>query len=80
MIIRHQGPFTIAPGGQKEIPFRNVFAAAMDFTFTCDNSAFSVVSGDKQTVAGKSWKSVTIKFTEVGMTESSASFTSYPLR
>lgn len=58
-----QGPFTIAPGGQKEIPFRNVFAAAMDFTFTCDNPAFAVVNGDKQNVAAKSSKSVTVKFT-----------------
>ncbi|CAM9551391.1 unnamed protein product, partial [Pylaiella littoralis] len=57
-----QGPFTIAPGGQREIPFRNVFAAATDFTFTCDNPAFAVVSGDRQNVAAKTSKSVTIKF------------------
>ncbi|CAN0144995.1 unnamed protein product, partial [Hapterophycus canaliculatus] len=58
-----QGPFTIAPGGQREIPFRNVFASAMDFTFTCDNPAFAVVSGDRQNVAAKTSKSVAIKFT-----------------
>lgn len=63
-VCKHrQGPFTIAPGGQREIPFRNVFASAMDFTFTCDNPAFAVISGDRQNVAAKTSKSVSIKFT-----------------
>ena len=57
-----KGPFTIAPGGQREIPFRNVFAKAMDFSFTCDNPAFTIVSGDRQNVPPKTSKSVTIKF------------------
>lgn len=35
----------------------------MDFTFTCDNPAFAVMSGERQNVPGKSSKSVTIKFT-----------------
>lgn len=34
----------------------------MDFTFTCDNPAFAVASGDRQNVAAKSSKSVTVKF------------------
>ncbi|CAN0357840.1 unnamed protein product, partial [Laminaria digitata] len=58
-----QGPFTIAPGGQRDIPFRNVFAKAMDFALTCDNPAFTIVSGDRQNVPAKTSKSVTIKFT-----------------
>lgn len=68
-ITRIKGPFAIAPGGQREVLFRNVFAGAMDFTFTCDNPAFVVVSGDRQNVAAKSAKSVTIKFNppEVGV-------------
>ncbi|CAM9698611.1 unnamed protein product, partial [Chrysoparadoxa australica] len=57
-----QGPFTFAPGEQKELPFRNVFAANLDFTFTTDNSAFVVASGEKQTVPGKASKNAVIKF------------------
>ncbi|CAN0065355.1 unnamed protein product, partial [Sphacelaria rigidula] len=57
------GPFNVAPGGQRDVSFRNVFADAMDFTFTCDNPAFAVMSGERQNVPGKSSKSVTIKFT-----------------
>ncbi|CAM9160937.1 unnamed protein product, partial [Discosporangium mesarthrocarpum] len=57
-----QGPFTIGPGEQREIPFRNVFAVAMDFSFTADHPAFVVTSGDRQNVPAKTSKPVVIKY------------------
>ena len=69
--LKHlQGPFKIVPGEQREIPFRNIFASAMDFSFICDHPAFVVASGEMQKVPAKSTNSVTIKFLpEVKSTE-----------
>ena len=43
---RPQGPFTIKPGGNITIPFKNIFHQARQFNFSVDNAAFSVKSGD----------------------------------
>ena len=41
-----QGPFIIKPGSSLSIPFKNVFAQTKQFTFSVDNPAFVVKSGD----------------------------------
>ena len=41
-----QGPFIIKPGSSISIPFRNIFMQTKQFTFSVDNPAFVVKSGD----------------------------------
>ena len=41
-----QGPFNIKPGSSISIPFKNVFTQSTQFTFSVDNPAFIVKSGD----------------------------------
>lgn len=41
-----QGPFTIKPGSSVTIPFKNIYMQAKQFTFSIDNPAFVVKSGD----------------------------------
>ena len=41
-----QGPFIIRPGSSVSIPFKNVFVQTKQFTFSVDNPAFVVKSGD----------------------------------
>lgn len=43
---RPLGPFTIKPGGNITIPFKNVYHQAKQFNFSVDNAAFTVKSGD----------------------------------
>lgn len=41
-----QGPFIIKPGSSVSIPFKNIFMQTKQFTFSIDNPAFVVKSGD----------------------------------
>ena len=41
-----QGPYIIKPGLSISIPFKNVFMQTKQFTFSVDNPAFVVKSGD----------------------------------
>ena len=41
-----QGPFIIKPGSSLTIPFKNVYMQTKQFTFSIDNPAFVVKSGD----------------------------------
>ena len=43
---RPQGPFNIKAGGGISIPFKNVFHQARQFSFSVDNPAFAVKTGD----------------------------------
>lgn len=41
-----QGPFIIKPGSSLTIPFKNIYMQTKQFTFSIDNPAFVVKSGD----------------------------------
>jgi hydrocephalus-inducing protein len=59
-----QGPYKIANGAVREIQFKNVFAAAQEYSFTLDNPAFTVVGGAKATIPAKTVRPIQIKYTQ----------------
>ena len=48
-----QGPIAIPPGGSTTVQFKNIFAAAADFVFTCEPAAFSVAKPRENVPAKK---------------------------
>jgi len=62
-----QGPFPVASGQARDLPFRNVFNEARDFTFVTDDPRFTVGAA-QQSLPTKSSKPVTVKFQSDGVT------------
>ncbi|XP_035679087.1 LOW QUALITY PROTEIN: hydrocephalus-inducing protein homolog [Branchiostoma floridae] len=55
-----QGPYTIRAGSTASIPFKNIFPHTTAFTFTVDNTAFSVKAGE--TIRAKKTHSIIVGF------------------
>lgn len=61
MISSLQGPFRFQPGETKEVPFRNVFQEATDFTFVVDSPQFTLAKAS-EVLPAKTSKGVPITF------------------
>jgi len=59
---RPQGPFSVQPGSDASIEFKNVFNEAHEFTFVVDNSDFMVSGSNSQRVEARKATTVNIKY------------------